>query len=212
MVDKLESELQAAASIKRKANETEQAYLQRLAEAVRELPDDEWDQISEEGQTWTNDAIKALNAEHEIESFGNGEPKEEPKEEPDDKPGEEHDDDDDNGESKEGGEEVEEKAAKPARRVAAKKEAAPKKKAVKEAKPAKKTVVKTNGSRPAGAQTMIKQLLLKDPSMSTEDILAQLSKKGYSPTRQAATSIRSGFRHSLKVIKEAGMLSPKVDI
>lgn len=79
-------------------------------------------------------------------------------------------------------------------------------------KPAGKKAAKKDTSAGArdgkkvGAQTMIKQLMIKDPKLTVDQLLEKLNAKGYSPTPLAVSSIRSGFRHSLKVIKDAGHL------
>src|SRR5882724_13421798 len=91
----------------------------------------------------------------------------------------------------------------PAKKIVKKKET---KKTV-AAKPAKKAASRGNGAvRGTGAQTLIKQIMLKDPNISTEDLIGRLEKKGLKPTKVAVTSIRSGMRHTLKVMADAGVL------
>jgi cation transport regulator ChaB len=189
----VESELKEATKISKRSSETDQKFRGRLASAVLELPEDVWEELSQEAQDWTNAAVEALNEEEEIASFD----------------GEGEDAADDKGD--------EEVATKPAKKSAAKtaEKSKPKPKAAKAkakpekkeapAKTAKKAATKTNGSRPQGAQDMIKVLMLKDPTLSTEDILATLAKKGHKPTQQAVTSIRSGMRNTLKIIQREGV-------
>ena len=90
------------------------------------------------------------------------------------------------------------KAAPAKKAVAAKKEKA--------AKPAKKAGTSPRGNGGTGAQTQIKLMMLKDPNISTEDLIDRLGKKGLKPTKVAVTSIRSGMRHTMRVMADAGVL------
>ena len=57
-------------------------------------------------------------------------------------------------------------------------------------------------------KTAIKLMLLKDPSMSVDDLEQALRREGYdpTPTRLAIASIRSEFRDTLKLLKREGRI------
>jgi hypothetical protein len=59
--------------------------------------------------------------------------------------------------------------------------------------------------RGTGAQVAIKRAVIKDPSISTEDIVKQLAKKGIEVTQSGASTIRSGTLQTLRLVKEIGM-------
>jgi hypothetical protein len=84
-------------------------------------------------------------------------------------------------------------------------------KAKKPAKPAKVEAKRPEpgegrGAGMSNAQTMIKQLILEDFNITTEEIVDRLSKAGHNPTRFAIATIKSSFKHSLKVVHAAGRL------
>lgn len=89
--------------------------------------------------------------------------------------------------------------------------------------PAKKTAAKREPAKPAArsrkepegkaasATTLLKKMLIKNPKMSTDEILEVLDEKhDLQPTKMAIASIRSAFIHSMKVLNEAGHLSEKM--
>jgi len=86
------------------------------------------------------------------------------------------------------------------------------KKVVKVKKPVMKAVAKKpdpgalTGAGMSNAQTMIKQLILADFNITTEEIVERLSKAGHNPTRFAIATIKSSFKHSLKVVHATGRL------
>ena len=65
----VEKELQVLTGVKRKAKEGKQRYLPRLLNAVNDLPDDRWDDISPEAQGWANLGMKSLKKKEEIVDF-----------------------------------------------------------------------------------------------------------------------------------------------
>ena len=76
----------------------------------------------------------------------------------------------------------------------------------KTAKPASKKANKPAvRTRPIGAQGAIKRLVLKNPRITTEELLEQCSKQGFSPTKFAASTIRAGMKNTLKIIQEEGI-------
>jgi predicted transcriptional regulator len=60
-------------------------------------------------------------------------------------------------------------------------------------------------------RTIIKRLMLKDPSMTVSEIADVLQRKGHRLTTLAIGSVRSEFRHSLHVIEEDGLLKIPID-
>lgn len=202
-------------------DESRQEFLERLATGSSEFfedKDDVWEGLPKPTQSWVNAAVKALNAEKDIADPDEvKEPEVDQPEETEDaeETGEEDaDDHEDDGDENEEDSDVETKSKK---RTAKKK--APAKKVAKKnvgkktvaAKPAKKAASRGNGAvRGTGAQTLIKQMMLKDPNISTEDLISRLEKKGLKPTKVAVTSIRSGMRHTLKVMADAGVLHSSI--
>lgn len=79
-------------------------------------------------------------------------------------------------------------------------------------KPVKKSASLDNKPprpRKEGAQVAIKRAVIKDPTASTESIVAALEKKGLDATPSAVSTIRSGTLQTLRLVKEIGM--PKGD-
>lgn len=101
------------------------------------------------------------------------------------------------------------KPAKPLAKALAKAQAkAPAKK--EPAKPAARSRKEPEG-KAASATTLLKKMLIKNPKMSTDDILAELDEKhDLQPTKMAIASIRSAFIHSMRVLNDAGHLSDKM--
>lgn len=74
-------------------------------------------------------------------------------------------------------------------------------------KPAKRGAAE---GKSESSTTLLKKMLIKKPSMTTEDILEELDNKhGLQPTRMAIASIRSAFLHSCRILDEAGLLDEK---
>lgn len=96
-------------------------------------------------------------------------------------------------------EEADEKPAKKSRKSASSDD--------EDEKPAKKPAKAAgNGTeKKTGAQSLIKKLLTKNPRLTVDDIHKKLVDKGYQTTPVAISSIRSGFRHTIKVLHEAGI-------
>lgn len=200
-------------------DESRQEFLERLATGSNEYFDDhgdEWEGLPKATQSWVNAAVKALNASNAIADPDEVEDKSDVDEEDADE--EDAGDHEDDGDETDEEEDVEKTGTKSKKRPAKKK--APAKKVVKKkeakkiaAKPAKKAAARGNGAvRGTGAQTLIKQMMLKDPNISTEDLIGRLEKKGLKPTKIAVTSIRSGMRHTLKVMADAGVLHNSIKL
>jgi len=175
-----------------------------LTTAATELPDEDFKKLSKDAKAWVDGNVDAHNEEHPMNDFpiANGKGVETKEDKVTDAPAPT-------------GKKKSTKKAAPAPAPAPKKKAAapapaPKKKAV-AAKPP--TTSTGNGkdrgeksARKVGAQTMIKKLMLKDPNISTKDVVEKLDKAGFKMSSLAVSTIRSGFRHSLKVIQEEGLL------
>jgi hypothetical protein len=241
----IQNELLGAVSIKRRNNEPEQKFWARLAEAVRELQDDDWENLSKPAQTWTNRAIKALNKEIDIPEFPDTVRDQEEAQEDDedvedklavsqngeddesDVNGDEDDDDDRRDDDEDDEEEVlrTKSKTKPLAKIATEKPKARKPMvAKKKEKPTPKKVVvkgdngaaKHNKQGPDGpgntCQTLIKKLYLKDTEITTDEMVKQLKDAGWKPTRQVITTQLSGFRHSIRVLRDVGLITKRFDI
>lgn len=206
----LEAALQAATGVKLKKGEKPQGYYRRIVEAIDNLPSegDTWDTLPEAAQKWFNEATTAIAAAQPIADFPDRPVAVEPA--PAATPPAAVD-----------------KAAdtptagpKPAAKAPAKKAPAkPAAKAADKAKPktaavAPKPEAKKKG-RPdkTGVMTRIKAMILKNPKMSSADIYKKLETTGQPPpSMETINTVRSGFRHSLRVIIEAGMLKGTVEL
>ena len=61
------------------------------------------------------------------------------------------------------------------------------------------------------ATTLLKKMLIRNPNMTTEEVLEELKDKhGLEPSRLAIASIRSAFIHSLRMLKAAKLLDDKL--
>jgi hypothetical protein len=125
--------------------------------------------------------------------------------------GEEAEGDDDNDAGEEAGEEEDEDMASKPRRTTDK--ASSKKAATDKArsgKTATKTAAKSNGAgkgeSKAGALAYAKKAMIKDPSITAKDLATRMEKAGYSMSSHTLSTTRSQFRHSVKVMQEAGLL------
>jgi len=212
MASEIQRELSKVTGVKKQVNEKPDRFLQRLHAAVLELPEDDWEALSTDAQSWTNDATDSIDANQPIGPFK---------------------DEQETNVATETTETPTPTAAKAKKAKSAALKAAPapveKKaktapkqaltKAPKTDKPAKTTTTKAtktadkpakkakgNGSREISAQETMKVMILKKPSLTVDEIIEKLEAKGFkpTPTRLAVASIRSSFRNSLKVIINNG--------
>lgn len=230
---KIEAELVKATGVKQKAKEDQQDYFARLIEKTQDLENDEWDKLSNKAQSWVNAGAKVQNAEKgdEIPNFADadnsGDDAEDDKD--DKKPAkkgkaakdEEADDDKEDKKPARGSkakkdEEVDDEpkgrrrpakdegddGADDAPKARGKKDAPDKKAAAPDKKPVKDKPAKKGGE---GAQASIKRAIIKDPTATTEDIIAALAKKGLDATTSAVSTIRSGTLQTLRLVKELGV-------
>lgn len=183
----IETQLQELTKVKPKPKEPRQEYLARLAEAVGDdaiISDTAFDKLPEDVQKWANAATKAVKAERPVTDF----------------PGEET------------------KADKKDDKTPAKKPSKPVKEAAVDKKPAKADKPeKANGAAKVaktlpedGVKFRIKQAIIDKPDIGVEDLEKMLAKKGAKPSRFTVAAIRADFRHSLRVLKQAGW--PKVQL
>lgn len=64
------------------------------------------------------------------------------------------------------------------------------------------------GGRKSGVTTHIKKIMLKQPGIDKEDLIAELEKKGHGPVSDMTVStVRADFRQSLQVMFDEGCLS-----
>lgn len=193
-----------------KASEDRQKFLERTMLAIQKLPEEKWEELAAVpgAQDWYNSATEADNDEKDLPDF------------PDvaaaagDAPDDDADDAEDEAPAKPA------KASKSAKakangKVAAKTEKAPAKaaKAAKPEKPAKpaKAAKAAPAEKPAkgGKVAMkyaLKLLVVKNPRLTVEDLMARLEKAGYaSPSRLTVSTFRADTRGTIKALNEAGL-------
>ncbi len=223
----IEKEVASAAGLKvMKKGVDRQEYLKKMVEVVTgdEFADDDWEKLSPAAQNWVNAAGTAINAGKDApdpDGKPNGKDKPAKKsakaedvEESEDEGEEESEDDGDEDEG--------EQDAKPAKKVKGKDKPAAKgkddnKKAAKgKDKPAKKSAKpdkeKKQRGGPDGMKIRIKKAILKKPSISTEDLIAELGDGENAPSKFTVSNIRAEFRHSLKVLADLGLLTKELKL
>jgi len=202
-------ELSKAASMKAPKGGPDEAWLRSLVETINAKADtdqDFWDKLSEPAQQYVNDGQLALNEGKPIPSIDDNGPAPNGN-------GADHQEQDDMTDKTT-------KKAKPAGGGGAKKAAAakpagdPKKKAAapaKKAAAAKPAADKAAGPKKvSGIKVAIKMAIIKQPGISLEDLIGKLEKDGEKVSRYTTASIRSEFRHSLRVLNQAGVT--KIDL
>lgn len=186
----MEQSLLDVTKIKSKSGEDRQDYFKRIIASVQELPEDTWEELPEATQQWVNDGAKAGNAKKTIDDF------------PDLKASKEDDVKTKTKTKTAKADKTDKK--KPAKEAATEKESTKKKaKTEKEPKKEKKAKVSTRGS---GLEATIKNLILKKPSISADELVEKLEAKEVKASRFTVVAIRAGFRHSIKVLADAGMI------
>lgn len=96
-----------------------------------------------------------------------------------------------------------EPAPKPAKKVKDKK--------VKAAKPDKPKKLKVASVAP-NMNTLLKQLVLRNPNITNPEIMEKLQKAGYEPTTFFIATAKSTFKHALRVIKQEGVDVRELDV
>ena len=223
----VEDELVKFTKVKRRNTEKKQTYLARVVKKVTELDDDVWEQMSEAAQEWSNAASVAFNKKKDIPEFPVDEEPEEGEEDVDDVDDESDDPEDEDDDDEE--EEVKpKKTSKASKSTTATKGSAkstpskkdtesktsskPKVSAKKEPKkaPKKESAKTTEGGKPRGGGVAIKEIMVRDPHISIEDLTAELHANSFSLTEFTIASIRSEFRQTLKVLNNLGVLSDEL--
>jgi hypothetical protein len=203
-ISAVEQEVRTVTGVKPKGKEDRAKFLSRLAEGLQKISDDAWDNMSKGGQEWANLATKAYDNDKPVKEFA----VEEEDEESDVDAAAAPDDD------------AEEEETPPARGKKAAK--APPKPAAKVAKG--KPVPKAAKGKPAkergnggervlvGVKVDIKKMIIKNPDITADEIMEGLrkhppaSQPDYVPSKFTVTSIGSEFRHSLRVLKQEGVI------
>jgi hypothetical protein len=218
----IEEILSAATEITQEKGEDRQAYLTRLHDAATELDESGWDDLGEPAQLWVNKATKAEQANKEIPEFPDVEPTDDDEEEEveEEAAEEEADTESDSEESNEEDDVTDtdtetekppkKKPAPKAAKPAAKKAAAPK--AAAKEKPAKKAVKADGGSKATSARRLLKQFVVKKPSITVDDLMERAKKAGHKLSDIYISSLRSDTRDTLKVAKECGVVLEDLDL
>lgn len=218
--------LEATGQKPQKKGEDRQKYLLRVALAANDkLSEEEWDQLEAEAgvQDWVTAAVKADNEEKTIKDFPDLESEESEDDVEAEEPVDDSGEDPDTGEDEpEEGEEDEVKTTKksgggkkpaakaPAKKTEAKKPDTKKTEAKKsEAAPAKKAAAgksTSGGVKKISMRRALKQMVVKSPKLSVDDLIERLEKKGYDkPSKVTITTIRADTRDTIKVLNEAGL-------
>jgi hypothetical protein len=187
--------LREATGIKPKSGEDTQEFYKRLIAAVQELPEDAWEKLDTKSQKWVNEGAKAANAKEGIQDFPDAEAEEEDEEVVAKSKT-----------AKKGGDKTEKKA--PTKKAAAD-DKTEKKSAKKEAKPEKKATPTKRGS---GLESTIKNMIVKKPTITSDELVEKLEAKSVKASRFTVVAIRAGFRHSIKVLQEAGLIKGQMEL
>jgi hypothetical protein len=221
----IREELMEATSLKPKKKEDDSEFISRLSGAVEDLEEDAWDKLSTEAQEFHNSVALAKKNDQDIPPF----PDEEAEESSDttkDEPAEDAEQED--GDATEDGEETmakdkddedTPKKKKPAARSVAnkpEKASAKGKAAAEKEKPAKTTKSKSNSAKPVKAKekpdkkvgiiSRVRQLVIKNPNIGIDDLVAKLEKDGYKGSKMAISTTKQATRDVLKMLVAAEML------
>lgn len=219
MPTEIERELQAATNVTQKSGEADHKYRERLVRKCQDLREADWESLSSDAQTWVNSGVEAIKNKKQVEDFPDGEEEEEGEEEtkagsdaePEDAEGSsdsEEEPEEDEEEDKEDVKNGKASGAK-AKKASVKKAAsgaAPAAKKAASKKPAPEKTAKKTAVKATGIKATIKQLILKNPSITADEIMNKMKggKGDKPPSRLTIASIRAEFRHSLAVMKDAG--------
>jgi hypothetical protein len=198
MVSKIQTTLREATGLKPKSGEDTQEFWKRLIAAVQELPEDAWEKLDTKAQKWVNDGAKAINAKEDIADFPDAEAANEEDDEVATK----------TKTAKKGGEKT---GKAPTKKVAA--DDKPEKKATKkEAKPEKEVKKPAATKRGSGLESTIKNMIVKKPTITSDELVEKLEAKQVKASRFTVVAIRAGFRHSIKVLQEAGLIKGQMEL
>lgn len=223
-----------ATSVKQKKKEDDYTFVKRLIATVEDLSDDDWGKLSTEAQEYANSVIEAKKNYTEWDELPADEvplfPDETAEDDADSDEIEPSEDteEDTSGDTTEETEESEKdmetekkpkkKKSPPAEKPAAAKakKAATKPAAKEKEKPVAAKSAKANGAakKPAksasGKKTgiigRIRQIVIKNPTISTDDLIAKLEKEEYKGSRMAISTTKQATRDVLKMLVAAKML------
>lgn len=204
----IELDLNKVTGVKR-GRMTRDEYLRALVKAASDLPDNKWGMLKEESQNWATSNIRAIKAKKDLADFPDAEDAAD--DQRSNQRSESRRDDDEQQEQdvakKKGG----------AGGGAAKSASAKTSKANGNGKgggdkPATKTVKASGKGDGPSAPTLIKTMCLKNPEITTKDINKKLTERGFKLSDLTVSSIRSAFRHSVRILDEAGALKRKVEV
>jgi hypothetical protein len=192
-------ELLAIAAMKAPKDPNEQVFLIKLFKAINDLPEDEWEGMSEAAQAWSNKAAKAKTADKAYPKVPGAEVE-----------GDEPDADGDGAEGAEDGEAP--VAKKAAKKAPAKKAAAPAKKAA--PAPAKKAAAKKSKAGEKPVKSMAKasrEIICKAPHLTVVEIITKLEAQGYEAAPVTISTFRSDTRAVLKIAQDLKIDLQKLD-
>lgn len=181
-MSQIEEELINATGLTAREKEDRQKYLSRMMRAVTKLPDDDWADLSNDAQTWTNDAATAHKEGKSIPEF------------PDLDDVEDQEDLDDEVEQEDIDDQVEEESVDP---ETGEIEDAPEKEE-QTAKP------KRSGGKRHSACHTIKMMVIKKPSITVKELSDKLKTKDLKVSDVTIATIRSDTRDTLRVLNEVG--------
>ena len=209
----IEQELCDALNTKQKKGEHRQDYLQRLVKATKKLTDDEWNALREiPTQEWVNDNMKRLSE---------GRDKDKKDDEIDlvdfpDRPAEDdnemsttHTDTNDDKPRKRPAASKSDKSEKTGKKADAgksdKTDKSTKSEKTKDDKTSERKVASKRDATPRdaktpGARQIIKELLIDDPTLTTDGLAALLEKKGLPVTKLACSTLRSGTLQTIRMM------------
>jgi hypothetical protein len=208
-MSKVEQELVEATGCKTKEGESRQKYLRRLHDDVKDMDDDEWEALSDSAQKWYNQAADARNNKEDLPDFAGA-------------TAEEDDEVAKTTSTKDSGDKPAasktNKASKTTKAAATAdndgdEPVSKKKAAAKPEKSESKSESKPSRSEAKGdgIKMRIKRLVIKNPTTTVDDLMTALEKNGDTMSRFTVSAVRSETRHTIKVLKDLGLL-PEVKI
>lgn len=197
----IREELLEVTELKARKKETDASLIKRLVIKAEGVDEDAWEGLTTETQEFYNSVVEAakehsggsladLDKEH-VPAFPD-EKEEEEEEQQEDLPLEASEESEEDHEESEG----EEVVATKAKKAALKKTAA--------RKASKKNG--DGGEKTVSMRRRLRQMIIRKPSISLEDLMKSLGDEGYKVTPMTVGSMRSSTRDILKLLVEAGKL------
>lgn len=188
MSSAIQAELQKITGVK--VITPRQDFLDKLIKAAHKLEEDVWESISQKAQKWVNDGAEAFNSDAAIPEF------------PDIKAAGAEDAEKDTTNMTTKAKTSKKPEVKNTTKGKKGAEQPPAKKAPEKADAKKKT---SGAIKDTGIKVQIKKLVFAKPSVTTDELVEKLSKTG-KVSRLTVASVRSEFRHSLRVLVAAAAL------